>query len=274
MNVHGEPIWYELLTKDLAGAQSFYAGLIGWAVVDAQMPGMDYHLAMQGDAAIGGIMPLTDAMVDQGAVPCWLPYFGVNDVDDAVAKAVAGGAEVQLPAFDVPDVGRMAMLSHENAGMFYTMRGASEEASQSFAARAPAVGHAAWNELASSNPAAAKAFLSGVFGFEKTGGMDMGPLGEYEFLSIAGGEFAVGAVMPLMDGIPISVWTTYFRIADIDAGTEFVRANGGQILAEPMEIPGGEYSITAMDPDGAVFGCAWATVVIARQSLPKRRAGF
>ena len=254
-NQHGEPIWYELLTKNLARAQAFYSGLIGWHVVDAGMPGMDYHLAMQGPAAIGGIMPLSAEMCDAGAMPIWLPYFGVDDVDKAVEKAVAGGAELQLPAFDVPDVGRMAMLAHPHTGMFYVMRGTSPEPSTSFAARAPMVGHAAWNELASSDPASAKTFLSDVFGFTKTDSMDMGPLGEYEFLSVAGGDFAVGAVMPLMEGMPVSLWTTYFRIADIDAGVAFVTANGGTILQEPIPIPSGDFSIMAMDPDGAAFGC-------------------
>lgn len=254
-NVHGEPIWYELLTKDVMRATSFYSGLIGWQVVDAEMPGMDYHLAMQGLAAIGGLMPLTDEMCEAGAMPCWLPYFGVDDVDAAVAKAISGGAEVQLPAFDVPDVGRMAMLMHPHVGAFYVMRGASEEPSVSFAARAPQLGHVAWNELSSSDPESAKTFLSDVFGFTKTGGMDIGDLGEYEFLSVAGGGFAIGAVMPLMEGMPVSLWTTYFRIADIDAGAAFIKANGGTVLVEPMEIPGGDYSFTALDPDGAVFGC-------------------
>ncbi len=256
MNTHGEPIWYELLTRDLSGAQAFYSGLIGWQVVDAAMPGMDYYLAMQRDAAIGGMLPLTTEMCDQGAMPCWLPYFGVDDVDAAVAKAVAGGAELQLPAFDVPDVGRMAMLMHPAAGMFYVMRGASDEPSTAFAALEPHIGHAGWNELASSDPDAAKAFLADLFGFEAAGGMDMGDLGQYEFINIAGGAFGVGAVMPLMPGMPMSSWTTYFRIADIDAGARFVAENKGRILQEPTEIPGGEYSFVAIDPDGAVFGCA------------------
>ena len=255
MNVHGEPIWYELMTGDLAKAKAFYEGLIGWHVVDAQMPDMDYYLAMQRDAAIGGMMPLTDEMVAAGARPVWLPYFGVDDVDAAVDKAIAGGAEVHLPAFDVPDVGRMAMLMHPHTGVFYVMKGSSPEPSVAFAAREPQVGHAAWNELASSDPAAAKAFLSDVFGFEVGDALDMGELGLYEFLSIKGGAFAVGAVMPVMEGMPGSMWTTYFRIADIDAGATFVAANGGQVVAGPMDIPSGDYSFNAIDPNGAMFGC-------------------
>jgi predicted enzyme related to lactoylglutathione lyase len=33
-----------------------------------------------------------------------------------------------------------------------------------------------------------------------------------------------------------------------------VTAGGGQILYGPMEIPGGEYSLNGMDPQGAAFG--------------------
>ncbi len=255
MNLHGEPIWYELMTKDLAKAGAFYSGLIGWNVVNAEMPSMDYHLAMQGEAAIAGLMPLTDEMCEQGTMPCWLPYFGVDDVDVAVDKAVAGGAEVQLPAFDVPGVGRMAMLMHQHAGAFYVMRGESNEPSTAFAARAPMEGHAAWNELSSSDPVAAKAFLADVFGFEVNDTMDMGEFGQYEFLSISSGEFAVGAVMPLMDGMPVSMWKTYFRIPNIDEGVAFITAQGGTVLHEPVVIPSGEFSVTVMDTDGAIFGC-------------------
>jgi uncharacterized protein len=60
--------------------------------------------------------------------------------------------------------------------------------------------------------------------------------------------------MPLMPGMPMSMWTYYFRVADIDKAVITISANGGQILQEPTEIPGGEYSITAMDPAGAAFG--------------------
>jgi predicted enzyme related to lactoylglutathione lyase len=50
------------------------------------------------------------------------------------------------------------------------------------------------------------------------------------------------------------MWAYYFRVADIDKAVEYINANGGQILQEPTEIPGGEFSINAMDPQGAAFG--------------------
>jgi predicted enzyme related to lactoylglutathione lyase len=48
-------------------------------------------------------------------------------------------------------------------------------------------------------------------------------------------------------------WAIYFRVPDIDAAAERVKANGGQILNGPMDVPGGDRVLNAMDPQGAAF---------------------
>jgi uncharacterized protein len=53
--------------------------------------------------------------------------------------------------------------------------------------------------------------------------------------------------------MPVSLWTYYFRVPNIDAAVEMIKAHGGTILQEPMEIPGGDFSMNAMDPQGAPF---------------------
>ena len=45
----------------------------------------------------------------------------------------------------------------------------------------------------------------------------------------------------------------YFRVPDINAAIERIKANGGQILNGPMEVPGGDWIVNAMDPQGAAF---------------------
>ena len=79
-------------------------------------------------------------------------------------------------------------------------------------------------------------------------------MGKYEFWKDADGRFALGAVMPKMPQLPVSMWQYYFRVADIDAAVAAITANGGQMMLEPAPIPGGEFSIVAMDPQGAAFG--------------------
>jgi predicted enzyme related to lactoylglutathione lyase len=45
-----------------------------------------------------------------GVPESWISFLAVDDVDTRVAKAVRAGAELVMPIFDVPDVGRIAML--------------------------------------------------------------------------------------------------------------------------------------------------------------------
>ncbi len=262
-NQHGDFIWYELLTDNADAAAAFYGTVIGWSSQSAGQPGMDYRFFSSGDGSdnadgVGGFMAITPAMREHGARPAWVGYIGVDDVDASVAAITQAGGAVLMPAMDLEDVGRMAMVADPQGAPFYVMKGASEESSHAFAALAPKVGHCAWNELSSSDPAAAKAFYGKLFGWTKGGEMDMGPMGKYEFLMASGERFGVGAVMPLMPGMPGSAWTFYFRVPDIDGGAAAIKANGGTILQEPIEIPSGDYSLTALDPAGAAFGLVGA----------------
>jgi predicted enzyme related to lactoylglutathione lyase len=48
-------------------------------------------------------------------------------------------------------------------------------------------------------------------------------------------------------------WGIYFRVADINAAVDRIKANGGTIMNGPMEVPGGDMIVNAMDPQGAAF---------------------
>jgi predicted enzyme related to lactoylglutathione lyase len=60
--------------------------------------------------------------------------------------------------------------------------------------------------------------------------------------------------MRLMPEMPASAWTYYIGVDDIDRAAAATTAGGGRILQGPMEIPGGEFSLNAIDPQGASFG--------------------
>ncbi|HBL86597.1 MAG TPA: VOC family protein, partial [Alcanivorax sp.] len=100
----------------------------------------------------------------------------------------------------------------------------SNDTSLAFASDRPRVGHCAWNELATSDPDAAKAFYFEAFRWTKDGEMDMGPMGAYEFIRHNG---VIGAVMPKPDDMPVPMWHYYFRPADIDAAIKTITENGG-----------------------------------------------
>ena len=43
------------------------------------------------------------------------------------------------------------------------------------------------------------------------------------------------------------------RVRTINAAAERVKANGGKILNGPMEVPGGDWVLNALDPQDAAF---------------------
>jgi uncharacterized protein len=259
-NIHGDFIWYELLTSDADAAGQFYADVVGWISRPGDQPGMDYRFfhsdpAMGKDSGVGGYMTITPGMATGGARPGWISYVAVDDVDAACATAKANGGAVSMGPMDLEGVGRMAMIADPEGLPIYVMRGASDEPSHSFAKHAPRVGHGAWNELASADQRAAWAYYGALFGWAKGGDMDMGPLGKYEFIDNQG---MIGAIMPTMPDLPEPGWTTYFRVPDIDRAAEAVTEGGGAILQPPIEIPGGDFSLVAADPQGARFGLVGA----------------
>jgi predicted enzyme related to lactoylglutathione lyase len=253
-NAQGSFIWYELLTKDAKAAKAFYDHVVGWNV-DAEAPpgGMDYRMINAHDGAAGGVMQLNADMIAGGAKANWLGYIGVDDVDASVAAIVAEGGAVHLPAFDIPGIGRIAMVADPQGLPFYVMRGATEGAVSTVHQRM-GFGHVSWNELRTPDATAALTFYAKLFNITRIGGMPMGELGEYSFIANteSAGD-AIGALMPLPPG-GVPGWGFYFRVHDINEAKARLEAAGGKVRAGPMEVPGGEWVLGADDPEGVPFG--------------------
>jgi predicted enzyme related to lactoylglutathione lyase len=255
-DTHGSPIWYELITPDPDAAKRFYDAVVGWDI-EPQPPGpLDYRMIRRSDGGnAGGVMRLSDDMAKGGGRPLWLGYIGVDDVDATIAAITADGGQVHMPATDMPGVGRIAMVADPAGAPFYLMQpappeGQADAVSDVFSVDQPQ--HVRWNELSTSDPASAADFYGRHFGWKQEGSMPMGPLGNYDF--IQRGEVGIGAIMPLVYGNTRPQWTYYIGVDDIDRATAAVNSGGAQVLMGPQEIPGGEYSLTGLDPQGASFG--------------------
>lgn len=250
-NLEGTPIWYELLTNDAAASRSFYETVVGWKMHPP--PPADpkhYWMIDAASAHVGGMMQLSDEMRAKGAKPTWLFYVGVEDVDATVRRATDAGATVLMPAFDIPDVGRIAMIADPQGNPLYVMRGGVDAASTAF--ERTGMGKCNWNELSTSDPVAGNAFYATVFGWKFDESMKM-PDGDYAFVDV--GSNRIGATMKQAAGAPAG-WMFYFRAPDIDAAVEKVKSGGGKVHAGPMEVPGGDKVIVASDPQGVPFGIA------------------
>lgn len=126
-NEPGTPIWNELVSPDVDTATGFYAELLGvtWEdapVAEDSMLASYKMMQVEGRAVAGALPPPME-----GLPPHWNVYFNVADVEESVAKAESLGGRTMVPTFDVPDVGRMVMLTDPQGGSFWLM-GASPEA--------------------------------------------------------------------------------------------------------------------------------------------------
>jgi predicted enzyme related to lactoylglutathione lyase len=251
-NREGTPIWYELLTNDSKASTAFYESVIGWKVPPAA-PGTPhgYQMIDTAGAHVGGMMQLTDDMKKNGAKPTWLFYVGVDDVGATAKKVEPAGGKLLMQPFDIPGAGRAAMVADPQGIPFYVMRGSTDGMSTAF--ERTGMGKCNWNELATPDQASANAFYAALFGWTYPDKMPMGEAGDYVFIAV--GDERIGATMKQGDKQP-SGWTFYFRVPDIDAAVEKVKAGGGQVHAGPMDVPGGDRVIVASDPQGVPFGIA------------------
>lgn len=249
-NKPGDYIWYELLTGDAGAAQSFYASVLGWKFSDSGQAGMDYRIINAGSDSVGGLMEITPEMAEHGARPAWLGYIAVEDVDACVEALQSRGGRVLMAAMDVPGVGRIAMAADPQGAPFYVMRPMGQGKSNAFSDDCARPGHCAWNELTTPDQNAAWPFYSALFGWKQDGEMNMGPTGKYQFIRHGS---MIGAMMPA-GASDHPHWTQYFRVGNIDTARSAVEAGGGTVVSGPDEIPGGDFAMNCLDPQGALFG--------------------
>jgi predicted enzyme related to lactoylglutathione lyase len=244
----GRPVWYELMTTDAAAAETFYKNVVGWTSAPfADAPNPYTVFRRSGDVGVGGVMKRPEGM---NMPPFWSMYIAVPNFDEAVAHIKRLGGREVSPVLDVPAVGRFQMVKDPQGAAFYIIQpGSSEETPED----APKVGEASWHELMTTDAPAAMKFYSDVFHWKPSETLDMGEMGKYHMFNRPHGM--IGGMMnkpPMMADVPPH-WMIYFRVPDINAAVERIKANGGTILNGPMEVPGGDWVVNAMDPQGAAF---------------------
>ena len=108
-NLHGDFIWYELLTPDADAAARFYGAVIGWQARAAEGSDRGYRIFGLDGADVAGMMPIPAGA--GGMRPGWLGYIAVRDADAAAAAVVEAGGVQHMPPTDIPGVGRFALLA-------------------------------------------------------------------------------------------------------------------------------------------------------------------
>ena len=245
----GSFCWVELNTSDPVAAKKFYSGVFGWATEDMPAgPDMVYTMAKLRGLEVGAICGLQPEQKANGVPPHWMTYVSVASADESASKAQKLGATILAPAFDVMDVGRMAIIKDPQGAVFCLW-----QAKAHIGARLVGeTGAFCWDELWTTDRKKAAEFYKGLFGWGGKEG-DMGEMGVY--VEWQNGGQSIGGMMetsPEMGPIPPH-WLPYFMVDDCDATAGKAQASGGKLIVPPQDIPNvGRFSVIS-DPQGAGF---------------------
>ncbi|MDJ0355031.1 VOC family protein [Paenarthrobacter sp. PH39-S1] len=117
---HGEPgaaVWHELHTRDYATAVKFYENVFGWETsVMSDTAEFRYTTLGAAEGAKAGILDAS-AFLPEGVPANWQVYFGVENTDAAIEKALSLGGQLIQPAENTP-FGRLATLADPTGAMF------------------------------------------------------------------------------------------------------------------------------------------------------------
>ena len=242
----GSFIWSELHTTDVAGAKTFYAAVLGWKYKEMPLPGGEgIYVMPQIDgkdvAGMGGMMPGTP----KGTPPHWSLYVAVSDVDATMKKVSELGGKALMPGFDIPNVGRMAILQDPTGGVIALFGAGGHQGS---AADPNREGAFCWAELMTDNVDKAASFYTKIFPW-KTKAEDT----SYTEWQLDGKS--IGGLMTIpkeAKGMPAN-WMPYFTVVDVAKSVEKAKKAGGKILNGPMEIEKVGKFATVQDPQGGAF---------------------
>jgi predicted enzyme related to lactoylglutathione lyase len=243
IRTQGRFVWHDLMTHDTEKARAFYTELAGWSVNEMDMGEHGkYAMFMNGETGIGGAVSL-EAAPD---IPShWINYISVHDVDASCKKADELGGTVCVKPFDIPGVGRTAVVEDPNGAVFHLYRAADSEGPEK---ERPDVGDFCWYDCLSDDTDKAKQFYGGVFGwtFAKPP-FDL----PFEMWVASRDGKRCASIMGKPDDVPRSTWVNYLLVEDLEASTKRAEALGARKLMGPNPIPTiGTFNVIE-DPTGA-----------------------
>jgi uncharacterized protein len=244
----GSFCWADLATNDPKAAKAFYENLFGWTSEDIPMGDDQFYTMLNiGGKNVAALYKLNEQQLSQGVPPHWLSYISVANAEETTTKVETLGGKVILPAFDVFDVGRMAVLQDPTEAVFAIWQPIKHIGAQLI--NQPRT--MCWNELNTKNIEAAKAFYTKLFDWHD----ETKNYGQYAYTEFFKDGKPVAGMMQITEewGDVPPHWMVYFAVEDCDQSAQRAEALGGKICVQPTDIPQvGRFSVIT-DPDKATF---------------------
>ncbi|MEU5714567.1 VOC family protein [Streptomyces sp. NPDC020403] len=246
--VQGAPCWMHLMVRDLAGAEAFYASVLGWSFRHSTL-GEGYSTALVDGRPVAGLGVHAQ---DWDPVTVWTPYFAVRDADLTAALVRERGATVAVGPLRKGG-GRAALASDRDGAVFGFWEGPTPAWAVGEGSAPPRL------ELRTRDVFEAAIFYGEVFSWSDAdtgGGVEVLYEEERVVVRAWGRPVALlhgGAVEQDPDPRTRPRWVVHFDVADTErAAAAAVDAGGTAAPAAPGAcVPGGGYVIR--DPEGGLF---------------------
>lgn len=240
----GRFVWLDLVTEDVDAVKDFYGGLFGWTFERISQDDT-YTLIRSGTKPMGGIV-YSDRLSDV-TESRWVSYLSVPDVDAAVRALRGGGGEVFVEPRNVPDRGRLAVVSDPQGAVFALLSATGGDPPPD---RTPETNEWMWIELWTTDTDRAFTFYEQLVGYERR------ELGEVEGapyqLMRRDGRYRAGMVRLPWQGVEPN-WLPYVQVDDPRAVAQRVDALGGRVALSPDGVSHRGAAVI-VDPGGAAFG--------------------
>ena len=243
----GAPCWFELSSRDPETSLAFHTALFAWGNFCNDMGEMGkYYFLRNGAGTVGalcGMPPGAESIPSN-----WGVYFGVENVDASLARALELGGSLRFGPFDVPGHGRGVVLADPAGAVFSLWQAADVNAGDFRMFEDFAVG---WVELATRDRAAAQKFYGALLGWQFPESKAKTPGMEYQEYMVGDTRFGGILQMTAEWGEMPSHWSIYVPVPDVDACVGSVAGLGGNVCVPAFDVAGVGRIARIDDPAGA-----------------------
>ena len=235
----GTTVWQELEARDASGLAEFYAALLGW---ELELDGTRGRFTRNGDL-VAGLVITPDLPQDRIG---WRCYLGADDLDAAVARAVAAGATVQKADKRLGIPGRAVELTDPFGAWF----GLAEPEAGAAVIPSTELGRLSLVDPTNHDLDSEIAFQDALFPGQTVDALDHG----IHFFRDAQGRALRGSyeVEEAARAFLPPHWLPWYNVSDQKYATVLASDHGGQVNTVDNELSFGVWGVV-VDPAGGEF---------------------
>ncbi|MGI9337857.1 MAG: VOC family protein [Gammaproteobacteria bacterium] len=232
-------VWADLSSYDVAVAERFYGGVLGWAFADSAID--DYRFALFDDSPVAAVYPMPEKFAKIKMPPFWMPYIAVESAAQTAKTAGENGGKVEV--LDQFGNGEIALIRDPSGAGFSIYDGGDIASS--------ATGIIAGYELFVPDAEVVRGFYENTFNWRQVaeGG------GHFRLIDKDGNDNTDNKCAVMVQEAADDIrgnkqyWAVHFAVDSLADAKDAVRKHGGHIWEEHKEnqtfasSPGGEFFI-------------------------------